>query len=351
MISWKASAPGKLVLVGEYAVLEGYEALGAAVNRRVHVTWQQREPMGQSVQLPPVVPTPMLDPFRSNSVVPEPAVDALANIKAIFESFAPNALDQNFSLEVDSRALYWDDCGKDGRSKEGWNKLGLGSSAAVTVALAGLAVGLNDQEVVGQAEIHRRLMALHQGGGGSGVDLATALHGGLIRYQRGKAIASPASWHECAWPSSLHGLVVWSGEQASTPQFIQAYRQWKSTNKAAWSQQMQTMAQCAGACIDALARGDVSAFVEGFTEYGARMGTMGGLMGQEIVTPVHQAIGQLAKRGGVGYKPCGAGGGDVGLCISDDLDALASVQQKLAAMGLEALPLGIDLQGLSVEKV
>ena len=54
---------------------------------------------------------------------------------------------------------------------------------------------------------HRRL----QGGQGSGVDVAAAVHGGLIEYLRGNAQVRPLRW-----PEGLAYRVIWTGVPAST---------------------------------------------------------------------------------------------------------------------------------------
>src|SRR3989344_638447 len=38
------SAPGKLMIAGEWAVIEGYPCIVAAVNRRVHCTIEEKDP-------------------------------------------------------------------------------------------------------------------------------------------------------------------------------------------------------------------------------------------------------------------------------------------------------------------
>ena len=40
--TWHASAPGKLMILGEYAVLEGHPAIVAAITRRITVTLEPR---------------------------------------------------------------------------------------------------------------------------------------------------------------------------------------------------------------------------------------------------------------------------------------------------------------------
>ncbi len=333
-----ASAPGKLVLVGEYAVLEGHEALGLAVDRRVRVDWEGGSSSASAMRFAPlqdqIIPYPM-----DVRQWPASTQDAVRQVEAILAHWAPEALKQRFVLSIDSQSMY---------DPQG-HKLGLGSSAAVTVALAGLSLALAGQSNYRLEEVHHRLMALHQGGGGSGIDLGIAMVGGVIRYQAPADSPSHALWRSVSWPASIHGVIVFSGQSASTPDFIEAYRAWQQDSRSQWASTLETMGQCAKDTIAALSRGDCTAFLEGFTEYGVRMGTMGGLMGRDVVTEAHSGFCEMARTMGMAYKPCGAGGGDVGLFLSEDRDQLASLQRRLAELQVESIALSIAQAGLLVQ--
>src|SRR5207302_7834013 len=98
-----ATAPGKLILTGEYAVLDGEPALVIAVTRRAIAT-QTKGPRGSS-------------PFLAA------VADELA------ERGLRDAAERAMAIAVDSKAFY--DAPRAGSAPI---KLGLGSSAAVTVA-------------------------------------------------------------------------------------------------------------------------------------------------------------------------------------------------------------------------
>jgi phosphomevalonate kinase len=105
-----ATAPGKLILTGEYAVLDGAPALVIAVNRRV-VAARRVGPRGSS-------------PFLA-AVADELAARGRRDAAAVAMTIA-----------VDSRSFY--DAPRPGLAPV---KLGLGSSAAITVAATALALG------------------------------------------------------------------------------------------------------------------------------------------------------------------------------------------------------------------
>lgn len=158
-------APGKLVLVGEYAVLDGGGAVVAAVDRGVQCA---------------VYPHPAL-------VVETPGDDRF--VAAALEGAPPG------------RYVFTD-----------WNpvvglggKAGFGGSAAATVA-AVLAAGLPPERA---AEVHHAVQ-----GSGSGVDVFASLRGGVRRFPTGEPVPCPPL------------RAVWSGQSASTGERVRRYQAW-----------------------------------------------------------------------------------------------------------------------------
>ncbi|MEZ4465078.1 MAG: hypothetical protein R3F43_11425 [bacterium] len=107
----QTSAPGKVLLFGEYAVLDGGQALVAAVARRAHCTVEPApgvEVIGEGV---------------GRLAWPDPSAEDLPFARALFALQAPPP--GRYTLESTSFS-----------ERGGRMKLGLGSSAATTVALA-----------------------------------------------------------------------------------------------------------------------------------------------------------------------------------------------------------------------
>ena len=59
----------------------------------------------------------------------------------------------------------------------------------------------------------------------------------------------------------------------------------------------------------------------------------------------HALLTQAAREHDIIYKPCGAGGGDVGIAVGTDRDALAAFVEHATQSGFEQLGLGIDWRG------
>lgn len=149
-----ATAPGKLILTGEYAVLDGAPALVIAVDRRVVA---RRQPGDDR---------PPSSPFL------------LAVARELAQRYGADSPGARAALEiaVDSSAFYADS-----------QKLGLGSSAAVTVAATALAL-VAQHRAFDRAEVLAIALAAHanaqgaKGARGSGADIAAAVYGGVIAF-------------------------------------------------------------------------------------------------------------------------------------------------------------------------
>lgn len=339
----RSSSPGKLVVLGEYAVLEGSEALVAALDRRTHVTYQAKSSQTFSLRMPPIcddwieVSTDDLEALDCSRMVgTDAAKRAVENVVRVLASLAPERLVEGAQLEIDTTELF-DVSGQ---------KLGLGSSAAVTVALAALADSAAEQDL---HKMHQAIFRQHQGGRGSGLDLASALIGGTVVYKMPTSEEGIAQWQSIAWPEPLHGVIVFVGQSASTPDLVAAHAAWKSRASKAFDACHLALSNCVNDTIKALYTSDFDGFLSGFTEYGQRIGTMGELMGRSLVTPAHEAVDRLARRWGVNYKTCGAGGGDTGLLLSLDQSRLDEVSDQVEAMGLITLPFRVSEQGLVME--
>jgi phosphomevalonate kinase len=163
-----ASAPGKVVLCGEYAVLDGAAAVSMAVNRRATVRVSDFDGDSHRVAAPGY--SSLEGRFASNGVT----VDWLQGeyefriVDAVWRTLGRTG-HGTLSIELDTRAFL------DGVSG---SKIGIGSSAALTVALT---AALSESSDVLDPAI--RAHSIFQQGVGSGVDIATAVSGGLIEYR------------------------------------------------------------------------------------------------------------------------------------------------------------------------
>lgn len=336
-----ASAPGKLVLTGEYAVLEGAPALVLAVDRRAQVRLEARS--DQAI----VIDAPELDVMGATArldaggrlVLDDAGLAAggrLALFGCIVESVAARGPLPGFHAWLDTRSFF--------SSGPPQRKLGLGSSAAIGVALGGALhalAGLERPSADCLIAAHRRA----QGGFGSGLDIAASLVGGLVSYvwHDGQPQVTPA-----AWPAGIEFCCAWSGRSASTGVFLRGLADWRARAPARYAALMGDLAGCAQVAAGALLEQRTDALIEAIDAYAAGLARLGAASGLDVMSAEHRALRAVAADCGVAYKPCGAGGGDVGVAVGADTARMSAFRRGVLRAGLQVLDLQPAPQGLRV---
>ncbi len=309
MTTIQASAPGKVILCGEYAVLDGAPAISMAVNRRAEVTATED---GDS---------------RIRMIGPDRNADAsLFHCVIDAAGFKPF---EDYSFTLDTSAFV------DGGSNV---KLGIGSSAALTVALGKALVTLensNDDVADIAVKAHRNF----QKGTGSGVDIATSIAGGLIEYQmQGNQFTSFRG------PAGLVFALFWSGVAASTRERVE--RLTSSVAKPSRSQ----LAEVAASTALAWQSGDADAVIRASEQYVHALKSFSVDHGLGIFEAGHDVLVDDALTNGFVYKPCGAGGGDVGIALALDSATLDAFAKRAELVGFRRLDIGIDKIGVQIRR-
>ena len=325
------SAPGKILLCGEYVVLDGAPSLCVAINRRANVVIQEGESGEHSVTSPGFADDPYLFTVDANGEFAWQTADTnrpdFSLLEKVWGSLMP-VQTKPVDLVLDTRAF------ADTATNQ---KLGLGGSAALTVALSA-AIARLQQGTVGvdrMIESHRQF----QNGRGSGADIAAAYTGGLIEYQ----MASPAMVYPMKWRDDLQFAALWSGHSVSTAQKLS---QFAAADNG--SSTRQDLAVASAAIINAWADADAAEVMSLFRSYTEILVRFSDDHDLGIFDQGHAALLDLASDCGVVYKPCGAGGGDVGMVLALSNDAMDRFTSEAAANNFVDLALGIDDDGLTV---
>jgi len=245
-----------------------------------------------------------------------------------------------FSVRLDSTSLYL----AVGRGEP--TKLGLGSSAALTVALA---VAL--REYSGLPGLTRQqwlpvLVAVHrafQGGRGSGADVAASLYGGSIVFELGSD--GPAA-RGMVLPSGLHYRFVWSGQPASTPGLLGKLATWREKNHKYYKSLMDQMADVSTVAVNAAGEDDCARFLGAVSAYGRCLEDLGKRADIDVYSRPHRRLSALAFDSGLVYKPCGAGGGDLGVVLGADADGIDRFIVQADAAGYPPIDISIDPAGV-----
>jgi phosphomevalonate kinase len=328
-----ASAPGKLVLTGEYAVLDGAPAIVTAIDRHALVTVERAATGRVQARGPAIAPAAFT--LAEDGVLAweaDGAADDYALLGAVTETLARQGAlsgDPPFRLQLDTSAFY-----------SGADKLGLGSSAALTVALtAALArhFGRPFEDRLAFAA-HRHL----QGGEGSGLDVAASIAGGVIRFITGD---SP-SVERLRWPDGLEVVFVWTGTSARTTPRVRCYRDWRQSGAAA-RRLAGRLAVSAEEAAAAWQVGDAASVLGATADWAQRLTELDEVAGLDILGGGHAELARLAETAGVVYKPSGAGGGDLGLALAGDGQRLRSFAVAAERAGFRPLDLRPDDRGLA----
>jgi phosphomevalonate kinase len=321
-----AQAPGKLVLVGEYAVLEGSPAISAAVNVCATATLEPVAAATSELRIANcggrfgfnVAPGGELqwhaDPGERGALL-DAALEALAARGLLQESLPP------VSLELCSRSFYSDENAGVTR------KIGIGSSAATIVALtSALQICLGHKpEFAMCLDAHRRF----QHGKGSGIDVATSWFGGVIGMQT-NANDVP-SIEQLSWPHGLNVVPVWTGESASTTAMLQRLALYKERSGAACDSIMQRLVGVSTDTWKHWQAANVDDVIATLDEYGQLLRELDAAAEIGIWSECHTRLNSIARQVGVGYKPSGAGGGDFGLAFSRDASRLEDFVTRVDA--------------------
>ena len=306
------SAPGKLMISGEYAVLDGAVAVVAAVSARVTARWVEQAER----KLP-----------AEAAATRKLAEDALGAIAS--------------ELQIEAGDL-----------RKAGQKLGLGSSAAASAAVAGALLASHGHDLR-SPEVRRRALELALAGHkaiapeGSGADVAAAALGGFVRFrlENGK-LAEAVNVH---FPRTLESAVVWTGKEARTSEFVRAVRAFEGRDARGFALLRDDLRDQAARFAEALAREETSEIIAATRAYGLGMSQLGRSAGVPIVTPELAQIARLADEHGGAAKPSGAGGGDVAIAFFPGRSERESFEAACTQAGLDRLSLELGADGVRAE--
>lgn len=328
MTPLSASAPGKVVLCGEYAVLNGAPAVSFAVNRRAQVNIQTSPDRYCHLRMPGFKSDACRFFLSDNgdivwydepgTLLPEAAFRAVNLIGC-----------RPFVCTIDTRAF---------AAPTSQRKYGLGGSAAAMTALTASLCRIRGQagEV---AELAAIAHAGFQDNRGSGIDVATSFHGGVVEYTMNRQLAIRQS----TWPTGLYFEVLWTGKPASTRQRISSL-DLSGPQTPAWT----ALISAAERTVDVWRRGLTVSVLAAIREYTGELAEFDAALNLGIFAAGHRELVQAAGSGPVVYKPCGAGGGDIGIALADDPDSLADFVRRATGLGFGKIDVNIAANGVAI---
>lgn len=343
-LSYKASAPGSLMLMGEHAVLYRQPALVMAHEKRITVTLSPRNDEKIYINSALGKETFAISSLSETLAVSHPLFPFI--LTAIYRR--KNEFNTGFELTIDSEFSH---------------QIGFGSSAALVVALVAvldrfISLPIQSREISSVTPVSSvpsvtpdltvsflsalfleayQIIQMVQGAG-SGADLAASLYGGVVYYKAPTQISSltpvtPPFIEKL--PISLPIVAFYSGKKVKTAEIIQKIKGRYEKEKILLDPLFNLMGETAKAA-------KVAVEEEDYERLGSLMNVQHGLLSalQVSTLALDNIVHALREKPGIyGAKISGAGLGDsvIGLGEAEDL-----------AYG-QRIPLATTLEGLRYE--
>lgn len=327
--------------MGEYAVLYGAPAIVQAVDRYVVVTVEPSRSSSADIEVHSLgAELPVLEARWGDGLSYAAARPEHSLVMTILDALCVHGvIDQavgGIKCTIDSRELFHNE-----------NKLGLGSSAAITHALsfalfeyARTEQGSPTVEIPAGFvfNVHRAF----QHGRGSGADIGAGVMGGTYSFQRVSEHTLPVM-ESIELPGTLQMLPVWVGKPASTSAALGTLADFQYRHPGQFTSALTPLMEIAHAATASLMSNDAESFITLTEQYGHNLSEFGRTVGVDIVSEAHATLRKLAAQVGVVYKPSGAGNGDFGLGYALDIKALRVFAREVEAAGFSSIPLNAGL--------
>ncbi|MDG2107099.1 MAG: hypothetical protein P8J74_00420 [Woeseiaceae bacterium] len=320
-----ATAPGKVVLSGEYAVLDCAPAICMAINYRARATISVRVDGFSRVESKGYVSERGEFQSTDSGIRWQIGRKSFIVIDTVWQAVNIGK-DTGRDIHLDTTSFI------DSLTLQ---KIGVGSSAAISVALTAAVMGCADIATIGMLahKAHKEL----QGGIGSGVDIATSLQGGLIEYR-----VEDNAVKILSWPNGLSYRLIWTGTPAITRDKL------AQLNMGVSKPSRVRLADASESMACHWQSGDPVRVLNGYRDYCEQLREFSDDYKLGIFDMGHDELWREAKARNLIYKPCGAGGGDVGILLGLDnveLDAFChSLSNNFKILDCELSDVGVRIE-------
>ena len=303
----KRTAPGKVFLSGEYLALEGGSAIILSTKQRSRVSIEDhKKPYN-------LFYSSALDQYFEFSVNDNFEVDWVENDPQSFGLFISLAI---YELKIKpSKALISIDTNEFYSSGK---KIGLGSSASIAAAIINVLDEYFNLQLSESAKIQKavNIHGLSQDNFGSGLDvIASCADSGVVECSL--QMANEYKWRSLKWPSDLYIKGVMTSNQSSTKMMIEKYNHGKASNQIFFNKLYSETKHLLNQISIAWDTQDSATIIELMQKYNAFINQLNENFNLGIFTDEHKRLIDLARSADIFYKPSGAGGGDLGLVITN----------------------------------
>ena len=289
MLMVKISAPGKLMLFGEHAVVHGNPCIVTAVNHRMSAELSKRRDQKIILLAPDVgIDIYEIDIAELGKGHPKGVRFAITAVKNFFEKYGLQS-----GLDIKTKSEFS-------------SEFGFGSSSAVTVCvLKGLSelfgIKVSNRELFDLA--YKTVLEIQ--GVGSGFDVAAAIWGGTLWFITGGKEIEPLK----TGPIPL--VVGYTGVKADTATLIRMVEERMKKEPEIINDIFDKMSELVRAALADIEAGEWSAV-------GSKMDSAQGLLAKLGVSSkeLDRLIAAARSAGALGAKLSGAGGGDCMIALA-----------------------------------
>ena len=300
---FKVSAPGKLMLLGEHAVLHGKRSLVCAVNQRMVLKFTRRNDENIQISSDLGDYSAKLDELSFHP--------RFRFIIASLKLFGQH-LHHGFDLEITSDFS---------------DQVGLGSSAAVTAAMLGGIQALEENYVLDKQALFQKgieTIKLVQGAG-SGADLAASIFGGIMVYRSYPLEITP---YDFQFPIT----VVYSGSKVPTTTVIEKVNMGLHNQPCLFKSIFNMMDESVAIAGDALKKKDLNTVGELFNINQGLMDALG--VCTDKLAEINYALRKCP--GITGSKISGAGLGDCVVAVGNgDPENFEKLPLTMSSIGVQ----------------
>lgn len=350
----EVTAPGKLYIAGEYAVVEpGHPAIIAAVDQFVTITISEAERSG-SIQSAQYSDLPIRWTRRNGDLVLDIRDNPFHYILAAIRLTEKYATEQGkplrfFDLKVTSELDSSKGC-----------KYGLGSSGAVTVAaIRALSefyhLGLDKMTTFKLAALAHHVV---QSNGSCG-DIAACCYGGWIAFstfdhswlKEQYESRNVSALMEMDWPNlsirpleaprDLRLLIGWTGCPASTSDLVDQVHHSRDHQQKRYNDFLTESKTCVNAMIEGFQQNDIKKIKKMIRKNRHLLQELTSITGVAIETPALKRLCDLAEENEGAAKSSGAGGGDCGIVITSRKSGILPLMSAWEQAEITPLPLHV----------
>ncbi|WP_240458736.1 phosphomevalonate kinase [Virgibacillus sp. Bac330] len=345
--------PGKLMVAGEFAVLQPYQQLVVmAVDRFVYATI--KDSATNDLHLMDFQLQNIGWEYNGDKVELYSKDKRTTFVQASMTTACNYLNEQHIAIPPFELTI------KSELDDESGVKYGLGSSAAVSTSV--ISAILNKfMPKKPEAKLIYQLAAIAHvvtQGNGSGADVAASSYGGFLNYSSFQAEWLRQAYEESQtlteliyrdWiyaslepislPDSVHVCIGWTGKPASTKKLVEQILKLKTTNSKQFTSFIRHSEQAIANVLAGMKQNNPQLLLQGIKENRHALATVGRDANVAIETPLLTTLCDIAEQFGGSGKPSGAGGGDCGIAFMPSKQAAEAVLVAWEKAGIKPLAL------------